>query len=149
MRPNAIPSVLFALICLAFTACSSFTPPSTAEEDARGEWTLMQEKDSKQIVTLVRGLTPEQVRQLLRQPLRIEKQKRATTPTEKWIYRRYVLGGHSMSSALSKRGPVTAYQRVIYIETLELTFIAQQLATVKASRYREDTETTDPVTRRF
>ena len=149
MRCPALP-LLLALLSLALAACSSFTPPSTAVEDASGKWVLAQEKDSPSVITLVRGMSPATVTKLVGQPLYTRKLKKAVRPTEEWTYRRYLLGGHAISSAISKNhGYTTAYQRVVYIETLELTFIDGALDKVHSSRTREDMEPGAVNNRRF
>ncbi len=140
--------LLVAALGLTLAACSSFTPPPSIDEDSRNQWVLAQEKDTPHSVTLVRGMSPETVASLLGKPRFTHTPKKAERPTEEWTYRRHVLGGHFMSSALSKdRGYVTADQRVVYIETLELTFIDRALARVHASRYREDSDAGSPAGR--
>jgi len=140
MRRPTLP-LLLALLSLVLAACSSFTPPSTAVEDTGGKWVLAQEKDSPSVITLVRGMSPATVTKLVGQPLYTHKLRKAVRPTEEWTYRRYLLGGYAISSAMSKsNGYTTAYQRVVYIETLELTFVEGALDRVHSSRTREDME---------
>ena len=141
-------SLLGAALALSLAACSSLTPPPTVDEDSRNQWVLAQEKDAPHAVTLVRGMSPETVASLLGKPHHTRTPKKAERPTEEWTYRRRVLGGHFMSSALSKdHGYVTADQRVVYLETLELTFVDRALAKVQTSRYREDSDVGSPASR--
>ncbi len=135
---------LLALLLATLSGCSSFTPAPPSDEDSKGRWVLAQEKDTTHVVTLVRGMTPAVVTKLLGKPLFVSPVKKAERPSETWTYRRNTLGGHRMSSERSKYGQVTVTQRVIYVETLELTFVDGLLATVHTSRYREDVDPRSP-----
>ncbi|MBK8479113.1 MAG: hypothetical protein IPL39_23380 [Opitutaceae bacterium] len=149
MRPNPISLLLLVFAGLCFAACSSFAPPDPSAEETSGRWQLAQEKDSKVVVTLVGGMAPAQVREVLGKPRRTRVPGKAIEPTEEWTYHRYVLGGNKVSSAVSKAGQLIVHQRIIYTETLELTFVADKLIRVKTSRIREDTEAAESITPRF
>lgn len=148
MRTNPVSLLLLAAAGLCFTGCSSFTPPATTAEQTSGKWELAPEKDSTVLITLFRDMPPDQVQKYLGKPLRARSPRKATEPIEEWTYRRTVLGGHKLTSANSKtNGRFTAQQRIVYIETLELTFVADRL--VRVTRTREDTEAADSITPRL
>jgi len=150
MRTKPVSLLLLALACLGFNGCSSFTPPDTTAEETGAKWELAQEKDSTVVITLVRDMSTAQVQKYLGKPLRTRVPRKATEPTLEWTYRRYVLGGYKVTSGNSRtNGQFTAQQRIIYTETLELTFVSDKLVRVKTSRIREDTEAAESITPRL
>ncbi len=144
MRTNPVSLLLLVGAGLCFTGCSSFNPPATTAEQTSGKWELAPEKDSTVRIALVRDMNPDQVQKHLGKPLRVRSPRKATEPTEEWTYRRTVLGGHKLTSANSKtNGRFTAHQRIVCIETLELTFVADKL--VRVTRTREATEAAESI----
>ena len=128
---------IFISSLLTFTSFE--TTDEITESPHPGVWQLDPEFDSKNRskITLVIGMTPERVQDLLGRPRSRRTSKNPDEGIETWTYERIVKGPPVSSSINSQLGIVTVTEFLRFVDTIAVNFEENHLKTLSVKR-RDD-----------